>query len=76
MKDNTSPISQTERSSISQETKTEKDKMFISGRDMVVQIRDGELSILINQPRKRLREFSETSDSMSADHSTSDLDFQ
>jgi hypothetical protein len=76
MKDNTSPISQTERSSISQETKIEKDKMFISGRDMVVQIRDGELSILINQPRKRLREFSETSDSMSADHSTSDLDFQ
>jgi hypothetical protein len=52
MKDNSSPISETERLWMSQETEMLKDKMFISGRDMVEETRDGELSIMTDRLRK------------------------
>jgi hypothetical protein len=75
MKDNTSLTAETRRLSMFQETKIEKAKELLSGRDMVDQTRDGLLSILTSKPRKRLLEAVDT-DSKSIRHSTSDQDFQ
>jgi hypothetical protein len=58
-----------------QETKMLKCKTFISGRDMVVQTRDGRLSMLIKLKKRKLLE-QEASDSKSTNHSTSDQDSQ
>jgi len=49
---------------------------LLCGARMVEQTRDGQLFMLINQPRSKIRELTMNSDSMSTDHSTSDLDFQ
>jgi hypothetical protein len=76
MKDNSSQISTTRRYSMSQETKTEKDKMFTSGRDTVVLTRDGRLSTLTRLKRKKLLDIMEATDSISTDNSISDQDSQ
>jgi hypothetical protein len=57
------------------ETEIEKDKTFMPGEDMVVQIRDGLLSMLIKNQKKEPRAEAHT-DSTSTEHSTSDLECQ
>jgi hypothetical protein len=76
MKDNSLPTSKITRYSMSLETKIEKDKTFIFGRDMVVETRDGVLSILTKLLRKEVRDGTVNMDSISTDHSTSDQDSQ
>jgi hypothetical protein len=76
MKDNSSPIFQTERYSMFQETEILKDKTSISGRDTEEPIRDGESSMKIKKLRKRPRECMEIMDSTSIEHSTLDQDSQ
>jgi len=76
MKDNSSPTSRTTRYSMSQETEILKCKMFMLGRDMEVQTRDGESSMLTNKRDKEEKDSTVTSDSISTEHSTSDQDFQ
>jgi hypothetical protein len=76
MKETSSPISKTGRYSMSQETEIEKCKMFIFGRDTVVLTRDGELSIMTKNLKRRLRVFTETSDSISTEPSILDQECQ
>jgi hypothetical protein len=53
-----------------------KDKEFGSGRDIMEPIRDGESSMLTNPRRKEPLDTIENTDSISTEHSTSDLDSQ
>jgi hypothetical protein len=76
MKDNSSTTSKIRRYSMSLETKTEKDKTFMPGRDMVELTRDGELSILTKLERKERRDITLNMDSTLEEHSTSDQDSQ
>jgi hypothetical protein len=76
MKDNSSPISKTERYLISRETKIKKAIALLSGRDMEEETKDGRLPIPTKLPRRSRRDSTPTSDSTSTDHSTSDLDSQ
>jgi hypothetical protein len=76
MKDNSSPISKTERYLISRETKIKKAIALLSGRDMEEETKDGRLPIPTKLPRRSRRDSTQTSDSTSTDHSTSDLDSQ
>jgi hypothetical protein len=57
-------------------TRILKVKRLLYGRDTTAGIRDGELSILTNQPRRELLEWMDNMDSISIDHSSSDPDFQ
>jgi hypothetical protein len=76
MKDNTSSISETIRHSMSIKIRMLKDKRSLSGRDIMAGIKDGELSILTNLPRKDQVDSIKNMDCTSTDHSSSDLDFQ
>jgi hypothetical protein len=53
-----------------------KDKRLLFTEDTMAGIRDGELSILTNQPRRELLVWTMNMDSISIDHSSSDPDFQ
>jgi len=61
---------------MSSKIRTMKDKRLLFGRDIMDGIRDGELSILIKQRKKLLKDMIESMDSTSIEHSTSDQDFQ
>jgi hypothetical protein len=53
-----------------------KDKEFGSGADTIRPTRDGELPMLTSTKRKKERDITETTDSISPDHSTSDQECQ
>jgi hypothetical protein len=76
MKEDSSRIFKTERSLMFMETEMKKEEMSLSGRDMEVPTRDGESSMLTKQERPKPRDLTETSDSTSIDHSTSDQECQ
>jgi hypothetical protein len=74
--ENTSSISRTRRHLMSIKERMLKDKRLSSGRSIMDSTRDGELSMLTNQPRRDPRDMTRTSDSTSTDYSTSDQDSQ
>jgi hypothetical protein len=76
MKDDSSETFRTTRSSMLKETEIQKEMMFLSGRDMEVQTKDGALPMLIEPEKKELRDLTETTDSILVESSTSDQDFQ
>jgi hypothetical protein len=53
-----------------------KDNKLLSGRDIMAGTKDGQLSTQTNQPRRELLDMIKNTDSISTEHSTSDLDFQ
>jgi hypothetical protein len=57
-------------------TRISKDKKLSSGENTMAGIKDGELSILIKQPRKLQRDLTVNTDSISIDSSISDQDSQ
>jgi hypothetical protein len=73
---NTSSIQTTRRHLMFSKERILKDKKSLSGRDIMVLTKDGELSTLINLSRKELLDLTKNSDSISIEHSTSDQDSQ
>jgi len=66
----------TTRFSTFKEEQIKKVKQLSSGIDMEVQIKDGELSILIKLIKNQPQDLTKSSVSSSTDHSFSDLDCQ
>jgi hypothetical protein len=76
IKVNTLSIQKPRRHLMSIKQRMLKDKRLLSGRDIMVLTKDGELSTLINLSRKELLDMTKNSDSISTEHSTSDQDSQ
>ena len=76
MMDHTSSIGPTKKFLMFQEERMLKAKLLLSGINIMVPTRDGELSILIKLKRLLIRDLSKNSDSMPTDHSTLSQDSQ
>jgi hypothetical protein len=77
MKDNTSSTSRIRRHLMFTLTEMKKEERLLSGRDIMVQTRDGESSILTQRdPGKELLDTTVNGASISTEHSTLDQDFQ
>jgi hypothetical protein len=76
MRTSNSLIGPTRRHLMSMVEEMKKEEKLSYGVNIRVQIRDGMLSTLIKLNQFKPRDFMRTSDSISIDHSTSDLDSQ
>jgi hypothetical protein len=77
MKDNTSSTSRIRKHLMFTQTEMKKEERLLYGRDIMVQTRDGESSILIQRVlRKELLDTTVNGVSISTEHSTLDQDFQ
>jgi hypothetical protein len=75
IKENTLSMVQTRELLKFSKTRMLKDKNVLSIQEPTAGTRDGELSILIKLPRRKLRAMIENTDSISIDSSTSDQEF-